>query len=163
MDHELQSLLRSIDQGDFEAIPKLAEWLEAQGDSRAELARQATSLDPQEIAEELIKIRSLRPSNEGLLSLLAEMAFIGVTGGLGMPTPINFGTSHVENAPTAPRWFPPSNKNCLNDVEKALQTKVLPADIARAIRNARRIKVDRLLAAFEMGETPTLPSPPAPG
>jgi hypothetical protein len=102
MDPELQSLLRSIDQGNLEDIPKLEEWLKTHGDSRAELARQAATLDPQEIAQELIIIRSLCPSNEGLLSLLAEIAFIGVTGGWGMPTPINLSTTHLEYAPTTP-------------------------------------------------------------
>jgi len=158
MDPELQSLLRSIDQGNLEDIPKLEEWLKTHGDSRAELARQAATLDPQEIAEELVKIRSLRPSNDSMVNLLAQLASVLAIGAPDLLSP-DFSISHVESSPMTPRWWPPSAMKCKDDVEEALATKRLPADIARAVRNARKLKIDRLLAAFQPA---TPPSPPAP-
>lgn len=149
-----------IDQGDFEVIPKLAEWLKDHGDPRAELAGQATTLDAQEIAEELVKIRSMRPSNNSFFTLLAELAVLIVSGGFIFG--VNPNTSHLESAPTTSRWWRPSTNKCLNDVEKTLKTKMVPADVARAMTQARRIKVDRLLAAFQPAEQATPVSPPGP-
>jgi hypothetical protein len=157
MDTILKSFLQKIDQGDFQVIPRLAEWLQTQGDPRAELARQATTLGPKEIANELVKVRSVRPSNDYFLSILAEL---GLWGFWHYPTTFDF--PRLEYAPKTPRWWPPDAQKCNDDVEKALETKVLPADIARAMTNARRIKVDRLLAAFQSSEQPTPLSPPGP-
>ena len=161
MDTILKSFLQKIDQGDYEDIPKLADWLEAHDDPRAELARTASTLEPQEIAEELVKVRSMRPDHDSLVNVLV---MLGVAAATGAPDliPVAFRASQFESAPTTPVWWPPSAKKCLNDVEKAIEIKKLPADIARAMTNARRIKVDRLLAAFQPREQPTPLSPPAP-
>ena len=51
MDPELKALLQKIEQGDFEDIPKLAEWLKRQNDPRLERAWEASVLEPQEIAD----------------------------------------------------------------------------------------------------------------
>jgi hypothetical protein len=160
MDTELRVMLDSIDRGDWEKIAKLAEWLESQGDTRATVARQAATLDPQEIADELVKIRSMRGSNDSFFSLLAE---IGLLGLFEVPVPVNLSTGHVESAPTTPRWWRPSAKKCLRDVEKALKTKVVPTDVSRAMTIARRVKADRLLALFQPSDQATPVSPPAPG
>jgi len=162
MDTILKSFLQKIDQGDYEDIPKLADWLEAHDDPRAELARTASTLEPQEIAEELVKIRSMRPSRNSFFSGIAELFLVSMYPLFGVPGTANLRTDHLEAAPQTPRWWPPSAQKCLNDVEKALTTRVIPTDVARAMTNARRIKVDRLLAAFQPGEQPTPPLPPAP-
>src|SRR5260370_14681811 len=127
MDPELKLFLQKIDQGDFEVIPKLAEWLKDHSDPRADLARQATTLDPQEIAQELVKIRSMRPSNNSFFTLLAELAVLIVSGGFIFG--VNLNPSHLESAPTTSRWWRPSSNKCLNDVEKSLKTKMVPADV----------------------------------
>lgn len=160
MDAELKTLLAKIDQGNCEEIPKLVEWLQSQRDPRAELVRNVTVLDPQEIADELVKIRSKRPSHNSFFSGIAELFLVGISPLFGARGTANLRADHLEAVPQTPRWWPPSAHKCLNDVEKALKTKVLPADVARAMTNARRIKVDRLLAAFQTPATP--PSPPAP-
>jgi hypothetical protein len=126
MDPELKSLLQKVDQGDIEKIPMLADWLKTHGDSRAELAQQAATLNPHEIAEEMVKIRAMW---------------------------------QIEIRGRVRYWY--STQACLSEVEKAIETKKLPADVARAMTNARRIKVDRLLAAFQPNEQATPPSPPA--
>lgn len=162
MDSELKTFLQKIDQGDFENIPKLAEWLKNHGDSRAELARQTATLDPQEIANELVKIRSMRPSHDSFVSLLAELALMGAVGSTGIPSGLDLSTSHLQSAPMTPRWWSPSEKKCLSDVEQALETKRLPKDVARAMTQARRVKVDRLLAAFQPPEQVIPVSPPEP-
>ncbi len=146
MDAELKSLLEKIGLGEFEQIPKLAAWLKTQNDPRAEGALEATVLEPKEIADELVKIRSMRRSNLPLFSFLAEIALLGLFS-VTRDRPLF--TWHVESAPMTPRWWRPSAKKCLRDVEKALKTNVLPADIARAMRIARRDKADRLLALFQ--------------
>jgi hypothetical protein len=130
VDPELKSLLQNIEYGDFEDIPKLAEWLKSQGDPRAELAQDATVLGPQEIAEELFKVRWLRRIRES--------------------SP-NRATSRLR----------PSTEECLQDVEKALQTRVLPTEIARAMTIARRVKADRLLALFQPSDQATVSRPPS--
>jgi hypothetical protein len=162
MDPELKSLLQNIEQGHYEGIPKLAEWLKSRGDPRAELARNVTLLDPQEIADELVKIRSMRPPHNSFFSGIAELFLVSIYPLFGVPGTANLRTDHLEAAPQTPRWWPPSAQKCLNDVEKALTTKVIPTDVARAMTNARRIKVDRLLAAFQPREQATPLSLPAP-
>jgi hypothetical protein len=161
MDPELKSLLQNLEHGDYEVIPKLADWLETHGDPRAELARQATTLHPQEIADELVKVRSMRPTHDSLVNVLVMLWVAAATGAPDL-IPVAFRASQWETAPTTPVWWPPSAEKCLNDVEKTIETKKLPADIARAMTNARRIKVDRLLAAFQPGEQPTPLLPPGP-
>jgi hypothetical protein len=113
------------------------------------------TLNSREIANELVKVRSVRPSNDYFLSILAELGLWGF-----WHYPATFDFPRLEYAPKTPRWWPPSDNECLNDVAKALERKVLPGDVARAMTNARRIKVDRLLAAFQSALTP--PSPPGP-
>ena len=154
MDPELKSLLQHIEQGDNDDLPKLAEMLESRGDDRASLARQAMHLNPQEIADELVKIRSVRPAHDFLISVLAELGLGGTALSVGLST------HHLESAPTTPRWWRPSEKRCLRDVEKALETKVLSVDISRAMSNARRLRIDRLLAAFNLQINTTPLSPP---
>jgi len=158
MDAELKTLLDKIDMGDWEKIPKLAESLKLRGDPQSELARNAGMLDPQEIADQLVKIRSVRGSNESFFTRATELAVLVMFGGL--PITIDLNAAHLESAPTTPRWWPPSTKECLCAVEKALETKKLPADVARAMTLARRIKVDRLLAAFQPADPLTPVSPP---
>jgi hypothetical protein len=53
-----------------------------------------------------------------------------------------------ESSPNPPRSRVPSTEGCLRDVEKALRTRVVPTDVARAMILARRAKADRLLALF---------------
>jgi hypothetical protein len=159
VDLELKALLRKIEQGDFEDIPKLAEWLKRQNDPRLERAWEASVLETQEIADELVKIRSMRRSNLPLFSFLAEIALLGLFS-VTRDRPLF--TWHVESAPMTPRWWRPSAKKCLRDVEKALKTNVLPADIARAMRIARRDKADRLPELFQPSYQATA-LPPAPG
>jgi hypothetical protein len=48
----------------------------------------------------------------------------------------------------------------LNDVEKALTTKVIPTDVARAMTNARRRKIEKLLAELQAADPVTLASLP---
>jgi hypothetical protein len=153
MHPELKSLLQSIDQGDTEKISKLVDWLQSQRDPRVELARNAAVLDPQEIADELVKIRSMRPSNNSFLTLLAELAVLIASGGFIFS--LNLNTSHLESAPTTPRLWRSSTRSCLKDVEKALATKVIPTDVARAMTKARRSKIEKLLAAFQPAEKPS--------
>jgi len=162
MDPELKSLLQNIEQGHYEGIPKLAEWLKSRGDPRAELARSAPTLEAQEIADELVKIRSMRPSHDSFFSGIAELFLVGISPLFGARGTANLRTDHLEAAPKTLRWWPPSAQKCLNDVEKALTTKVIPTDVARAMTLARRHKVARLLVAFQSSEQPTPPSPPAP-
>lgn len=146
MGAELKSLLQRIEQGHFEDIPQLAEWLKIQGDPRADGAWEATVFEPHEIAEELVKVRSVRQSYFPFISFLAEIGLLGLFG-VSASKP-NLSPATVESAPTIPRWWRPSAKKCLVDVEKARQTNVVPTDVSRAMTIARRLKADRLLALF---------------
>ena len=155
MDPELKSLLQSIDQGDNERIPKLVDWLQSQRDPRAELARNAAVLDPQEIADELVKIRSMRRSRNSLFSAIAELVLVCISPLFGMIWTESLHTDHLEATPKTPRWWPPSPRKCLKDVEKALSANVIPTDVVRAMTYARRRKIEILLKAFQYTEQPT--------
>jgi hypothetical protein len=135
MEPELAGMLSAIEAGDAVVIGMLADWLEERGDPRAPLAREATQVDVQAVANLLYMSRT-EPPVRGVLRGLVVPALVGDPF-----TVMDFALSARD-----------ARQECLNEVETALRTRKISADLARVLTIARRAKIDQLLQLFK--ETP---------
>ena len=131
-------MLAAIDAGDAAVIGVLADWLEERGDPRAALARQATQIDVEAVAT-LLSLSRHEPPARGLLRGLVVPALAGDPF-----TMVEFALGSGD-----------ARQQCLLEVETALRTRRISADLARVITITRRAKIDQLLQQFK--ETPAAP------
>lgn len=138
MEPALAGMLAAIEAGDAAVIGMLADWLEERGDPRAPLAREATQVDVEAVAH-LLHMSRTEPLARGLL--------------LGVVVPTLAGDPYA--LMDFARGSPDARQECLREVETALRTRKISADVARVLTIARRARIDRLLQQFK--ETPTAP------
>ena len=113
-----------------------ADWLEERGDPRAPLAREATQIDVQAVADALHYMR-YRPASDKVADGMISIALLGPAVGL-----VDIALKAVDD----------SRRKCLREVQEAIRTRKIPSDIVRAITVMRRAKVTHLLEQFK--ETP---------
>jgi hypothetical protein len=156
VDTHIENLLGAVDAGDWDALGPLADFLEEAGHPAAPLARSVMELEPRLIAEALCTIRAPggyepKPSN-------MAMSFAGIAGlfglGIGIVVPLvaQAATDLAKSAVSGRRDIDAAQV----EVEEALQTRKLSADVASAITLSRLIKRDRLLSELrEEIQTPS--------
>jgi hypothetical protein len=127
MQSELFGMLAAIDAGDSTVLGMLADWLEERGDPRAALAREATQIDVELVADTLYRLRGGIVSKGEAVSAVVDMILIGVPTGSGPFV---------------------SRADCLSEVRAAIAQRKLTSEVARAISLTRRAKIDRLLEQF---------------
>jgi hypothetical protein len=139
MQPELAGMLAAIEAGDVPVIGMLADWLEERGDPRAPLAREATQIDVEAVADTLYLLRSGKMSSGETVGAMVGMTLLGMPVG-AIPFPAH---------PFV------SREKCLTEVQTAIAHKKLTSGVGRAIALTRRAKIDRLLQQFK--ETPAAP------
>src|SRR5580692_10777684 len=78
MPPELAGMLAAIDAGDVPVIGMLADWLEERVDPRAPLARAATQIDVEAVADTLYLLRSGKMATSKVPGVLGGLAILGV-------------------------------------------------------------------------------------
>jgi hypothetical protein len=124
---ELTWMLAAIEAGDTAVLGMLADWLEERGDPRAALARQASVLDVEPVADTLYWLRGGILSTGHAIGAIVDTLIIGVPLGADPAVSLD---------------------DCRRDVRIAVERKRVPSDVARAIALARRAKIDQLFQQF---------------
>jgi hypothetical protein len=133
MEPELAGMLVAIEAGDAPVIGMLADWLEERGDPRAPLARAATQIDVEAVADTLYLLRTGKTTSGETTGALVGMTLLGLPMG---PMPL----------PSHPFV---SREKCLIEVRTAIAQKKLTGGVGRAIALTRRNKIDELLREFK--------------
>jgi hypothetical protein len=136
MPPELAGMLTAIEAGDAAVIGMLADWLEERGDPRAPLARAATQVDVDAVADTLYLIRTGKMSSGEASGVVVGITLFGVPLG-PMPLPLH---------PFV------SRDRCLAEVREAIAQRKLSGGVGQAIALTRRTRIGQLLQQFQ--ETP---------
>jgi hypothetical protein len=136
MPPELTGMLAAIEAGDVAVIGMLADWLEERGDPRAALARAATQIDVEAVADTLYLMRTGKMSSGEVTGAVVGMTLFGWPLG---PVPL-------------PQHPFASRDKCLAEVREAIACRKLAGGVGQAIVFTRRTKIAQLLRQFQ--ETP---------
>jgi hypothetical protein len=133
MQPELAGMLAAIEAGDVPVIGMLADWLEERGDPRSALARAATQIDVEAVADTLYLLRSGKMSRTEVPGMVVGLTFLGVS----------FGDMSVPTHPFVTR------NRCLSEVREAIAQRKLSGGVGQAIAITRRSKIAELLLQFK--------------
>jgi len=131
MPPELAGMLTAIEAGDAAVIGMLADWLEERGDPRAPMARAATQIDVEAVADTLYLMRTGKMSSGEASGVVIGMTLFGVPLG---PLPLH---------PFV------SRDKCLAEVREAIAHRKLSGGVGQAIALTRRTKIAQLLQQFQ--------------